>query len=486
MIYTPEYFALHGLGPNAPSPSYEHWRDHLLDSQDRDRVVREVQVALAGGRPYDTEYRVVWPDGAMHWLAARGQILRDPEGQPIRMLGVCFDVTRRRDAEEQLRQLDRLESVGRLAGGVAHEANNQMAVVLGAAAFVLRRSDLHEETRRDLMDIRHAAERTAAITKQLLAFSRRQVLSPQVLDLNALVQSFEAVLRRTLGEDIVLHVSARAERPQVYADEGQLHQMLLNLIVNARDAMEEGGELTIETGNVALDESAGAAHGVAVRAGPYVALWVRDNGCGMDPQTLAHAFEPFFTTKGVGRGTGLGLASVYGIVHQSDGYVFAESQPSKGTTFSILLPLSGDPIKASGMPPETSPEAVGKTALVIEDEPIVRAMLARTLRQAGFEVWDAADGHAALELVRSLEHPLDVVVTDLAIPGIRGRELADALTKLRPGLPLLFVSGYPGEEMVRQGLLETGCPFLQKPFEPEMVVRKVHELLGQSVPQSEP
>jgi two-component system cell cycle sensor histidine kinase/response regulator CckA len=481
--YTPGFCALYGLPPGTPPLSYEEWRE-FVHPDDRDRVIEDLEAALAGERPYDIEYRVVWRDGSVHWIASRGRLVPPEAGRPPRMIGVNFDVTRRREAELQLRQLDRLETVSRLAGGVAHEANNQMTVVAGAAAFILRRDDLPETVRDDAEHIRQAAERTAAITQQLLAFSRRQVLQPRVLDLNASIRGFEAIVRRTVGEDVRLRLELAPTVGRVRIDEGQLQQVLLNLTLNARDAMPAGGTLSLETRQLQLEGPASDTHRVPMRPGQYVELSVRDTGVGMDARTLAHVFEPFFTTKGVGRGTGLGLSTVYGIVKQSSGYVFVESAVGQGTTIRILLPEADDPLAPHSRASGPGAGGSGETVLVVDDEPVVLAMMTRSLREAGYEVLAAADGPSALALAQGHPGPIHVLVTDLAMPGMRGRELARAMAKIVPAARVLFVSGFAGDEVERLGLLEAGRPFLSKPFAPELLVERVRDLLlGRPVAQ---
>ena len=476
--YTPEFCNLFGLPPGTPPLSYEEWRE-FVHPDDRDRVIEDLDAALAGERPYDTEYRVVWRDGSTHWLASRGRLLPAQPGRPRRMIGINFDVSRRREAEAQLRQLDRLETVARLAGGVAHEANNQMTVVSGAATFILRRGGLPEEVLEDAEHIRQAAERTAAITQQLLAFSRRQVLQPRVLDLDAAVRGFEAIIRRTVGEDIRLRLELAPTIGRVRIDEGQLQQVLLNLTLNARDAMPSGGTLTLATREIDLDGPPPLdSHGVRIRRGRYVELSVRDTGVGMDGRTVSHVFEPFFTTKGVGRGTGLGLSTVYGIVKQSSGYVFVESAVGQGTTLRILLPVAEDPLSPSQRSRGPDTAGSGEVVLVVDDEPVVLAMMTRALREAGYQVLQADGGPSALAVAREHPGPIHALVTDLAMPAMRGRELARTMAGMVSGLRVLFVSGFAGDEVERLGLLEAGRPFLSKPFSPELLVERVRELLA--------
>jgi nitrogen-specific signal transduction histidine kinase/CheY-like chemotaxis protein len=392
------------------------------------------------------------------------------------------DVTHRRRVEQHLRQVQQMEAVGRLAGGVAHETNNQMSVVLSASAFILQHDNLQEPVRKDVESIKRAAERTAAVTAQLLAFGRRQVLHLQVLDLNEIVRDFAPVLRRTLGEDSTLALRPDPSIGTIRADRGQIEQVLLNLALNAHDAMPRGGRLTIATGPVTLTEEYGSFKpDVAVRPGRYVVLVVSDTGIGMDRDTLEHVFEPFFTTKPVGQGTGLGLSSVYGIVKQSDGYVWVYSEPGQGTTFKIYLPMDAAALSEPAQDSQPEGAMAGEVVLVVEDEESVRAMTGRLLQSEGYQVLEAADGREALELIGGDSERVDLVITDVAMPSMNGRELADRVKRLRPHLPVLFMSGYTDDEMVRRGLIEPNHPFLSKPFTPEVLASKVRQLIDQAV-----
>jgi two-component system, cell cycle sensor histidine kinase and response regulator CckA len=400
-----------------------------------------------------------------------------PDGTVQEWIGAISDIEDRRLAEERLRHADRMESVGRLAGGIAHEANNQMTVILGAAEF-LGRALKEEAARGDLEHIRRAARRTAAITQQLLAFSRRQVLQPQVLDLNAVVSALEAILQRALGEISQVKLRLAEDLNSVRADPGQLDQVLLNLALNARDAMPDGGTLTIETVNVVVDEHHATAKAVEpVVPGEYVALVVTDTGVGMERDTLEHVFEPFFTTKAVGEGTGLGLATVYGIVKQSGGFVSLHSEPGHGTSFRIYLPVAAPAREserggAAGLPGEGH-----ETVLVAEDEPAVRAIVARTLREYGYSVIEARDGVQALELAQGAPAPPDLVIADVVMPGMGGKPLAEEVERRWPGTPVLFTSGYTGADAVHRGLLDEGREFMQKPLEPDRLASRVRRIL---------
>ena len=470
---------MYGLAAGEEVAGYQDFLSRV-HPEDRELVDSSVRRALAERGRLDYEFRIVLPDGRVRWIADLGSVVTDDSGNPSGMTGTCQDVTDRRTAEEQLRLAHKMESVGRLAGGVAHETNNQMSVVMSAADFILARPDLPPAVRADAEYIRRAAERTAAVTTQLLAFSRRQVLRPQVINLNDVLERFRPVLQRTLGEDCQVTLLLDPGLGSVKADPGQLEQVLLNLTINARDAMPRGGRLSVETATVEL--SAGSmltTHSARMRPGRYVQLAVSDSGHGMDKATLAHAFEPFFTTKGVGQGTGLGLATVYGIVKQSDGYVWAYSEPGQGTTIKVYLPTTlAAPEPAADVEP-THAAGHGELVLVVEDEEQVRTVAARALTDAGYRVLVAASGERALEMVRQNGNRPALALVDVVMPGLSGSELAQELARLAPGTRVLFTSGYTDGEILRRGLLEPGAAFLAKPFSPEALVRAVHASLAQ-------
>jgi two-component system, cell cycle sensor histidine kinase and response regulator CckA len=438
--------------------------------------------AIRGETVNGEEIEVVRKDGTRVILSVNAAPIRDPAGDIVAGVSTFNDVTHRRRVEQHLRQVQQMEAVGRLAGGVAHETNNQMSVVLSAASFILHRPDLAPQVRTDIEAIQRAAERTAAVTAQLLAFGRRQILRPQILNLNEVIQEFAPVLRRTLGEDSTLVLLPDPAIGPVRADRGQIEQVLLNLALNSRDAMPRGGRLTIETSSVRLDEEyVSFKTDVVIRPGLYVRIAVSDTGHGFDRQTLNHLFEPFFTTKPVGQGTGLGLSTVYGIVKQSEGYIWAYSEPGQGAAFKIYLPVDST---ATTRPPDREPETahanLGEVILVVEDEEAVRSMTARLLESEGYKVLTAADGVEALDCIQREIRRLDLVITDVAMPAMNGRELADQLKRIRPGLPVLFMSGYTDDEMVRRGLIEPAHPFLSKPFTPEILAGTVRLLIDQA------
>ncbi len=381
-----------------------------------------------------------------------------------------------RESEEQLRQAQKMEAVGRLAGGIAHDFNNLLTAIVGHSELLLGDLDGQSALCNELDEIRKAAERAASLTRQLLAFSRRQVLQPRVLDLNAVVADMEKMLRRLIGEDIELRTALGAGLGRVKADPGQLEQVLMNLAVNARDAMPRGGTLTIETADVELDNGYARRH-VGVRPGPYVRLAVTDTGCGMDAEIRARVFEPFFTTKGPGRGTGLGLATVYGIVKQSGGNIWVYSEPGRGSTFKVYLPRVDEPLEAQppGAPGRSS--AGTETILLVEDDESVRGLACRILAREGYTVLEARDGNEALAIGERHGGPIHLVLTDLVIPGKQGTEVASCLASLRPDTKVLYMSGYTERALFQQQVFDPGTPFIEKPFTPAALARKVREVL---------
>ncbi len=399
-------------------------------------------------------------------------------GQRARLV-LARDVTAHRQLEEQLRQSQKMEAVGQLAGGIAHDFNNLLTAILGSTQLLLHALPAGDPRREDAEEVKTAGLRAAELTRQLLAFSRRQVLSPKVLELNAIVANMDRMLRRLIGEDIQLAASLDPAAGAVNADPGQLEQVLLNLAVNARDAMPTGGRLTIETRPVRL-ATEHVERRYRIPPGEYVLLAVTDTGVGMDEATQTHLFEPFFTTKEVGKGTGLGLATVYGIVKQSGGYVWVYSEPGHGTTVKVYLPRVGAAPEAVVPAPmaESQPLRGGReTVLLVEDATPVRTLARRSLQVWGYTVLDAADPQAALALASGYPESIDLLVTDVVMPGMSGRELAERLVPQRPRMRVLYTSGYTDDAMVRQGVLTAGVAFLQKPFVPETLARKVREVL---------
>jgi CheY-like chemotaxis protein/nitrogen-specific signal transduction histidine kinase len=392
---------------------------------------------------------------------------------------VVTDLTRERMFDERVRRALQLETTGRLAGGVAHEINNMMTAILSYAEFALRGSRQDDPRRSDIEGIHKAATRSAEVAKQLLTFSRRQVINPRTIDLHVIIREMRPTLLRLLGADKTLVIELAAKHPWVTVDTLGIEQILINLALNARDAMPQEGRLEIRTSNVNLDDDMVERYkDVAIQTGAYIQMTIRDTGHGMDEETLKHVFEPFYTTKEVGKGTGLGLATVYGMVKQSSGYIWAQSQPGRGAEFIVQLPqvepLEG--IRPSGPHTETTPAS--GTLLVVEDEQLVLSLLSRSLRESGYHVVEAVDGSSALERMIELEGKVDGVVTDIIMPRLNGRELASEIRNRWPGIPILFISGYTAEEVVGRGLINRGEAFLQKPFDPRGLTAKVREMLA--------
>ena len=448
---------------------------HADDAEATRRVFGEGVASGQGGRLLELRFR--HKDGTFRTLEAIGRyLLHDPVVQGVVIN--ARDVTERRSLERQLLQSQKMEAVGRLAGGIAHDFNNVLTAILGYAGLLLDGLPTLSPLRPDLEEIHKAAERAAGLTRQLLAFSRKQVLEMRVLDLNELVADMDKLLRRLLGEDIEVFTSLAPSLGAVRADPAQLEQVIVNLAVNSRDAMPQGGRLAIETHNAELDDSYAREH-VAVRPGRYVMLAVSDTGTGMDAETMSHVFEPFFTTKESGKGTGLGLATVYGIVKQSGGYVWCYSELGHGTTFKVYLPRVDAPIErapvraAAGSPPPRGWEIV----LLVEDDPRLRELTRRVLEKHGYTVLEAATAQAASALERGYTGPIHLLLTDVVLPGASGRTLADELLARRDGLKVLFMSGYTADAIAHRGVLAPNTAFIHKPFSADALAAKVREVL---------
>jgi two-component system cell cycle sensor histidine kinase/response regulator CckA len=448
-----------------------------IHPEDRASVVETIDRATRSGADFALHYRSLWPDGTVRWLSGAGRVVLDAQGGPVRAVGISMDVTERRALEEQYRQSQKMEAIGLLASGVAHDFNNLLTVILGFTELAAAEVETGSRQSEPLGEIRKAGERAAVLTRQLLAFSRRQVLEPKILDLNALITDLERMLRRLIGEDVELATALDPGVGPVRADVGQIEQVILNLAVNARDAMPTGGKLTIETRNVELDESYAREH-VAVRPGSYAMLAVTDTGTGMSAETKSHMFEPFFTTKGQGKGTGLGLATVYGIVKQSEGNIWVYSELGRGATFKIYLPLvKSDSSPVEARPSDARPARGSETVLLVEDEDAVRTLTRRILEGFGYSILEARKGEAALELARRHSQPIHLLLTDVVMPDMGGPELAERMRRVRPDTKVLFMSGYTDDAVVRHGIIANGVHFLQKPFTPEALARKVRETL---------
>jgi PAS domain S-box-containing protein len=449
----------------------------VVHPSDRENVEHGLRRSASSEARCDLDFRVLDSDGRTRWLTMRGQAA---EGsiRGTRVLGLAMDVTDRRQLEEQLLQSQKLEAIGRLAGGVAHDFNNLLTGILGYANFALKSMPLNHPARNDIVEIERAGVRAAALTGQLLAYARRQMVAPKLVRLDELTRNLENLLRRLLGEDVELSAHYADDLWATRIDPGQFEQVIVNLAVNGRDAMPSGGRLTVETRNCTLDEFYAHQHPEVV-PGEYVMLAVGDSGVGMDAATQARIFEPFFTTKQQGKGTGLGLAVCYGIVKQAGGHIWVYSEPEQGTTFKVFLPrsLEEEQLGEEEAKPEESSSAGSETVLVVEDEPLVRSLTVRALVDQGYRVLQAGDGPGAISVLRGFGGEVHLLITDVVMPGMNGRELADRLTTDRPGLRVLYISGYTDHAVVRHGVLDDGIAFLSKPFDLKELTRTVREVL---------
>jgi two-component system cell cycle sensor histidine kinase/response regulator CckA len=407
--------------------------------------------------------------------------LLDVQGRIVGTIGVALDVTERHRLEDQLRQAQKVEAVGQLAGGIAHDFNNLLTAILGFAEMTL--APLPDgQMRDDVQQILNAGHSAASLTRQLLAFSRKQILAPQILDVNALIVGMKTLLRRVIGEDISLVTTMSGGGSYINADRGQIEQVIKNLAVNSRDAIASNGTLRLATENVEVDDSFVATHRGAA-TGPHVRVTVSDNGCGMAPDVLAHLFEPFYTTKQEGKGTGLGLATVHAIVKQSDGYVWVESSPGAGTSFIINFPrVPLDHGCAAALPADAREVSGTETILVVEDQREVRDVVRQALQRHGYNVLEAVDGDAALALVRAGAGPIHLLLTDVVMPHMSGRELVDRIIKFDSSIRVLYTSGYTDDAIMRHGVLDPGIAFIQKPFTPEQLLASVRDVLGRPDP----
>ena len=460
----------------------DSWKG-LLHPDDRERVLEVLDRHVRGKAAYDVEYRVRRADGSFIWWHSVGTVERDDGGRALRMSGACTDVSERRQAEDererlrvQLTQSQKMEAVGRLAGGVAHDFNNMLNVILGYAEIALNATDPAAGLYGDLQEIQTAALRSADLTRQLLAFARKQTVNPRVLDLNDIVSGMLKMLSRLTGEDIDLAWVPGFGLWPIRTDPAQLDQVLANLVVNSRDAIPGVGKVTIETANVVLDETYCAERAGCV-PGDYVMLAVSDDGCGMEKDVLADVFEPFFTTKALGQGTGLGLATVYGIVKQNDGFVEVHSEPGHGTAFKVYLPRVHADLLEPVVATEPRPALGNETVLVVDDEPAILSLVKDVLESYGYSVLCAQTPGEAWAIAQAHVGGIHLLVTDVVMPGMSGAELRDELRVLRPGIETVFMSGYTSDVIAHHGVLEEGVQFLQKPFSVNALATKVRKVL---------
>jgi PAS domain S-box-containing protein len=465
---------MHGLQPGTFGRTLEAFIARI-HSADRETVTQAIDQAIQKHTETEFEYRTVWPDRTEHWIHSTGRIVFDDHGAPVRAAGVAFDVTARRSLEEQLRQSQKMEGIGQLAGGIAHDFNNLLTVILGYSRLLLDTCGHGDPRRRDLEEIHKAGEQAGHLTQQLLAFSRKQIVQPVVLNLNELVADVTRLLGRVIGEHITLAVHLEPGPATIKADPGQIKQILVNLASNARDAMGKGGTLTVSTANVDLDEAFARVH-LALTPGAYVALTVSDSGTGMDEATKTRIFEPFFTTKPVGKGTGMGLATVFGIVKQSGGSIWVYSEPGRGTSFKIYLPRvrEGPAETLAAATDPIAPKGI-ETILVAEDDTAVRVWVEAVLKAQGYTVLAAANPEDALAV--AADRPAALLLSDVVMPGFSGWELYERVRKLRPGIRALFMSGFADDATLQRAVLDTDTPFLQKPFTGTELARKVRDVL---------
>jgi PAS domain S-box-containing protein len=439
-------------------------------------LLAEAQAANRQGQPGVTIFRVTRPDGVLRWVRGRTFPVRDDSGAVYRVVGVAEDITDLRSAEARLAQAQKMEAVGRLAGGVAHDFNNLLTVILGEVDQLSSELDAETPEAGSVAEIRGAAERAAALTRQLLAFSRQQIIAPTVFDLTASVTGLGNMLRRLIGENIDLVMRLAPDTWNPIADPGQIEQVLANLVVNSRDAMPAGGTLTVETDNVTLDGEY-PWQNADVQPGDYVVMTVSDTGTGMTPDVRARLFEPFFTTKAQGKGTGLGLATCYGILKQAGGHLSVYSEPDLGTTVKVYLPRGIRPADQPADEARPSLPRGDETILLVEDEAAVRRIAARLLQNQGYTLLQAQNGAEAADVITSHRGTIDLLLTDVVLPGMGGRQIAEQARAQRPGIRVLFTSGYTDDLILQHRLVEHHVALLPKPFSRESIARKVREVL---------
>jgi PAS domain S-box-containing protein len=476
VFFSQEMYRLCGLEPDSQTPRLECLLD-VVHAEDLPRVRAAVQRAIEEMAEFSEQYRVCYPDSkATRTVQATARQIDDGRGGR-KLVGTVQDLTDRLQLEAQLRQSQKMEAIGQLAGGVAHDFNNVLTVIEGYSSLLLASHPVDGPDRQYITEVRTAAQRAAALTRQLLTFSRKQDVRPRVLNLNEAINGVTSMLKRLIGEDVELHAVLAADLEPVHADPGQIEQVLMNLAVNARDAMPEGGVLVIETANVTLDASYAQSHPIK-QLGPHVMLAVTDTGFGMSAETQARIFEPFFTTKEAGKGTGLGLSTVYGIVNQAGGHVWVYSEIDRGTSFKIYLPSANGVFDApeAAIEPRVT-KSVGERVLLVEDDASLRTLATTVLRARGYEVLDVGGGREAIEACERRDGGFDVLVTDMVMPGMNGRELARTIAERWPHVKIVLMSGYTPDAIARTGFGGHADALLEKPFTPETLAAAIARVL---------
>jgi len=479
VFWSDEMYRLVGLEPGIQPPPADRFLQ-ALHPEDQPRMREVADRALNELVEFTEQYRLMGPGSSTRTVQAKGRVFVDDHGSR-KLVGTVQDITDRLELEARLRQSQKMEAVGQLAGGVAHDFNNLLTVIEGYTGLLALDRSVPDQPRQQIAEIREAARRAASLTRQLLAFSRQQVLQPRVLSVNDAIASTEKMLHRLIGEHIEFHTRLNPDIHYVKADPGQIEQLLLNLVVNARDAMPDGGKITIETANAVLDPTYAQRHPVKT-PGPHVMLAVTDTGCGIPPETIDRIFEPFFTTKESGKGTGLGLSTVHGIVEQSGGHVWVYSEVGRGSTFKVYLPacrLDEDVRPASEQAP--APSRGNEAILLVEDDASLRQVAATILTRAGYTVLQAKNGVEALALCEDEGTRLDLLLSDMVMPTMSGRELATRVQALRPAVPTLLMSGYTRDSMVHRSDFSAAA-FIEKPFTPEALMLKVRDVLDRRPP----
>ena len=456
--------------PAALSPEYQP--DEALSAE---KAQKMMEIAMEKGNHFfGWKYKRV--DGEEFYATVLLTMMKLHDEKVLQ--ATVRDITERKKLEDQFRQAQKMEAIGVLAGGVAHDFNNLLTVILGNAQLALMNIIKDESFRKEIQEIEKAGKKASSLTRQLLAFSRKQIIKPKILDINEVINETEKMLKRMIGEDIEFLTVLEPDLRKVYTDPGQIDQVVMNLVVNARDAMPRGGNLTIETANVELDETYFQSRNTESKPGPYVMLAVTDNGIGMDDETLSRIFDPFFTTKEIGRGTGLGLSTVYGIVRQNKGYCWVYSKPGKGTTFKIYFPRVAEDMAAVKKQEDFSFEISGsETVLIVEDNEALRNLAKKVLRNYGYAILEAENGEKALNIGETHEGPIHLLLTDVVMPGMSGSDLSEKLQSIRPETRVIYTSGYSDNAIVRHGILRQGINFIEKPFSPKSLGKKVRQVL---------